>query len=279
MVTATPATPATIARAGTAPKASFSGVVRSEVTKLRSVTSTYVMLLLMVVIGVGIGALICVAVAASTTANDTDPTAVSLAGLGLGQLIATIFGVMVVTSEYTSGTIRLSLMAVPRRVQFALAKMLVIGVSTLVVGEVIAFAAFLIGQPILRGGHPNSAGVVAWASFGQTGVLRAVIGAGLFLTLLALLGAALGLLVRSTAASIAIVVAMLFIVPIIFALLPSNIGHPLTKWWPTSAGGNIIRVHPANTYSLHPWPGFALMCGFVAIVIVAAVIVLQRRDA
>jgi ABC-2 type transport system permease protein len=258
----------------------FGGVLRSEWTKVRSIRSTTITMLITVVVVVGIGALICVAVASNGSNSDTDPTQTSLAMLVLAQLIVGIFGVMAVTSEYSSGTIRSSLMAVPRRTLFLLAKLIVVALVCLVVGEIAAFAAFGIGQAILQG-QPSGIDVanqVVSASLHQPGVLRAVIGAGLYLTLLGLMGAGIGMLVRATAGGIAIVVAMVFIVPIILAFIPGQIGNDFQKYWPTVAGAQIFRVSSASN-SMAPWSGFTVLAVFVAAVLIGAGYVLNRRDA
>jgi ABC-2 type transport system permease protein len=249
----------------------FDDVVRAEWTKVRSIRSTTVTMLFTVMLVVGIGALICLAIANSRNASVTDPTSASLVMLVLAQLVVGIFGVMTVTSEYASGTIRPSLMAVPRRTTFYLAKLIVVGVVCLVVGEVVAFAAFGAGQAILNG-HTAS------ASLGQPGVLRAVVGAGLYLTVLGLLGVGFGLLVRVTAGGIAIVVSLVFIAPIILAFIPGHAGNELQRYWPTEAGAQVFRVQ-SDSSSMAPWPGFAVLVGFAAVVLVAAGIVLNRRDA
>ena len=249
----------------------FGAVVRSEWTKVRSIRSTTVTMAVTVVLVVGIGALICLAISHSHNPSVSDPTTASLAMLVLAQLVVGIFGVMAVTSEYASGTIRPSLMAVPRRTTFVLAKLLVIGAVCAAVGEIAAFAAFAAGQAILRG-HTAS------ASLGQPGVLRAVVGAGLYLTLLGLAGAGFGLLVRVTAGGISITVGLVFVVPIVLAFVPGHLGRDLQRYWPTTAGAQVFRVQ-SDSSSLAPWPGFAVLAVFVAILLVAGGYALNRRDA
>jgi ABC-type transport system involved in multi-copper enzyme maturation permease subunit len=251
--------------------------VRSEWTKLWSVRSTPLGLLIATLLGIGLGAAISAATAHQYTRSGLigrltwDPTANSLAGLGIAQLAIVILGILVVSSEYSTGMIRTTLTAVPRRGRVLAAKALVYTVVALVVSEALSFAAFLLGQFIITGLAPH-------ATLGQPGVLRAVVGAGLYLGALALLGVAAGTLLRHSAAAIATVVAVLFVLPGIAEALPESWRNPVEKYWPTQAGSQLFQVHHDVT-ALGPWPGFALMCLFVAVVMAAAFVLLERRDA
>jgi len=141
----------------------------------------------------------------------------------------------------------------------------------LVIGEITAFAAFLIGQPIIGHWAPN-------AALGDPGVARAVIGGGLYVTVIGLLAIAFGALLRNTAAGIAVMVGMLFVIPLVSAALPSSWRHPFQKWWPTNAGqqiGSVVRT----AHTLSPWAGFAVFVGFTAIVLAIGFLFLNRRDA
>jgi hypothetical protein len=142
---------------------------------------------------------------------------------------------------------------------------------TLVAGEVISFSTFFLGQALISGKAPS-------AAIGQHEVLRAVIGAGLYLPLLALLGFALGWLVRHAAAAIGIGVAILLVLPGIANALPSSWQHPIEKYWPTNAGQQIAVV-ARGSHTLPPWLGLGLMALFVVAMLVIAAITLQRRDA
>jgi ABC-2 type transport system permease protein len=275
-------TDATITSAGPDQRAAFRAAtfpdaLRSEWTKLRSVRSTFWALTVTVVLGVGLGAAISAAAAhgyAKSTASSKlswDPTAVSLDGIGIATLAIAVLGVLFISSEYSSGMIRTSLIAVPRRGRVLAAKSLVFAVVTFVVGEVTSFTAFFVGQALISGHAPQ-------ATLGDPGVARAVMGAGLALTALAVLSVATGALLRHPAAGIACMVAVLFVLPGIAQALPDSWRNPVTEYWPTQAGGQIATVHVA-AHSLQPWPGFGVMCLFVAIVYAIAWTLLDRRDA
>jgi ABC-2 type transport system permease protein len=275
-------TDTTIARTGPDdraffPAATFADALRSEWTKLRSVRSTVWTLAVTVVLGVGLGALISAA-AAHGYANSSvasklswDPTAISLDGIGIATLAIAVLGVLFISSEYSSGMIRTSLTAVPRRGRLLAAKALILAAVTFVVGEVTSFTAFFAGQALIGGRAPH-------AALGDPGVARAVVGAGLALTALAVLSVAMGAVLRHPAAGIACMVAILFVLPAIAQALPDSWRNPVTEYWPTQAGGQIANVHIAP-HSLPPWPGFGVLCLFVAIVYAIAWALLDRRDA
>jgi ABC-2 type transport system permease protein len=275
-------TGATIARIGpdhraAFPAATFADVLRSEWTKLRSVRSTFWALTVTVVLGIGLGAVIS-AVTAHAYAKMSvsqklswDPTGYSQAGVAIASLAIVVLGVLCVSSEYSSGMIRTSLIAVPKRGRVLAAKSLVFAGVTFVVGEVTCFAAFFVGQALISGHAPH-------AALGDPGVARAVAGGGLYLAALAVLSVAVGALLRHPAAAIAAMIAVLLVLPGIAQALPDSLRNPVTEFWPTQAGSQLTTVHP-SAHTLQPWPGFGVMCLFVAIVYAIAWTLLDRRDA
>ena len=255
----------------------FTDVVRSEWTKFRSVRSTYWTFFIAALLGIGLAALICW-ISADHYATDPqvrfdwNPVDRSLrAPFFLTQLAFAVLGVLTVTSEYSTGMIRTSLAAVPKRVRMMSAKMLVFALTGLVVGEAIAFAAFSVGQALIGHKAPS-------ASLGQHDVLRIVIGAGLYLVLIGLLSSAFGVILRQAAAGIAVIVAVLFILPLIGQVLPTSWSQPFEEYWPTNAGQQIYTArHDAHT--LGAWTGFGEMVLFVIVVIAVSFFLLDRRDA
>ncbi|MBO0747384.1 MAG: hypothetical protein J2O47_03475, partial [Acidimicrobiaceae bacterium] len=251
--------------------------VRAEWIKFRSVRSSFITLAIAVVLAVGVGALIAWGAAShysSASPSDRatwDPTGISLSGLAFAQLAVAVLGVMAIAGEYASGMIRTSLAAVPRRWRWLAAKCAVYTVVILVIGEIISFVAFFIGQPIIGHWAPN-------ASFGDPGVARAVIGGGLYLAGIGLLAIATAALLRNTAAGIAVLVAFIFVLPVVSNALPASWRHPVQKWWPSNAGSQIASV-VRTAHTLSPWVGFAWFIGFTAVVLAVAFFVLGRRDA
>lgn len=259
-------------------RASFGHALRSEWTKLRSLRSTAYTLLSFVVLAVGLAFLISAgSIEEYRAASPADqagfsPTGVALFSLLFAQLAIVVLGVLVVTGEYATGMIRPSLAAVPRRGRLLAAKAALFAGVTLVVGWSTGFAMFFVGQAIFADQD------IPYDSLGDPGVLRAVLGVGLYLTMLGLLAVAVGTLVRATAGGIAMLVAGVLILPNLAGLLPDAVAEPVRKLWPTIAGFQITAVE-RDPAQLAPWAGFAVMCGFVAAMLGVAYAALRRRDA
>ncbi len=276
-MTTTLATPDTLFTEPNYRPAGFADVLRSEWTKARTVRSTIWTLLVATVLGIGLGALISALAgngydkSSASTRLTWDPTAISGAGLAIAQLAIGILGVLLITSEYSTRSISSTLAAVPRRSRLLVAKGVVMLAMTFVVVEVIAFVAFFIGQALMSGHAPT-------ANLGDPGVLRALIGSGLYGALLGLFGVALGTILRHAAGSIAVLVALLFVLPGIIAALPASIENIVEEYWPTQAGSQIASVvHTAHTLS--PWAGFGVFALFVGIMSAIALHTLNHRDA
>jgi hypothetical protein len=255
--------------------ATFMGAVRSEITKIRSVRSTYWTLLALVVVTVGFGALASWGAANHEHGPFFDPTMRSLGGLYISQLVIAVLGVIVVTSEYTTGMIRTTLMTMPHRGTMMAAKAVVFTVVAFVTGLITCFASFFLGQALMSSHHIN-------ATLSQPHVLRAVIGGALFLTACGLLAFGIGLLLRHTAGAITTVVALLFVVSILVNFLPHSWQVDVTKWMPALAGAQIWTTvsQPGQDPPLFaPWTGFAVLCGYAAIAVITGLILFRRRDA
>jgi ABC-2 type transport system permease protein len=252
-------------------------VLVSEWVKFRSLRSSAVALVAAFGAIVGFGCLFSAVVASRWPQLEPaerlrfDPTEVSLRGAFLAQLIIGVLGVLMVTGEYSTGMIRASLSAAPKRLPVLWAKILVFAVVSFVVTTVASIIAFLAGQALMSGQHINT-------TLGAPGVLRAVVGAGLYLTGVGLLGVALGWIIRHSAGAIGTLFGLLLILPLLASALPDSWGRHIVPYLPNNAGQQImaIRVGPE---SLAPWTGFAWFCGYLVVGIVAAAVLLTRRDA
>ncbi len=270
--------PVVAPRAAVTGRASFGGAVRSEFTKIFSVRSTYWTLLAMLVVTVGFGALASWGFASHSAHPGPyfDPTRQSLAGLYISQLIIGVLGVLVISSEFTTGMIRTTLSTMPRRGTMVAAKAVVFTVVAFVAGLITSFASFFLGQALMSGKHIE-------ATLSQPNVLRAVIGGALFLTACGLLAFGLGLLIRHTAGGISAVVGLLFVVTVLGQFLPSSWQNDLDKWLPALAGGQLwttVGQPPGSTPTyFSPWAGFAVLCGWAALAVAAGVLSFVRRDA
>jgi ABC-2 type transport system permease protein len=244
--------------------------MRAELTKLRSLRSTSLMLGAMV-----IGAVVVTVLVTAHTAGrgnrdfqGFDPTNQSLAGIALASLIVGVIGALAVTGEYGTGTIRSSLSATPRRSLLLGAKIAVVGAVSLVVGEVLTFTCFFTGQGILSGKAPS-------ATIGQPGVLGAVVLTGAYLALLALFGLGLGVIIRHTSGAIATFVGFTLLLPILFQSLP---GNP-SRFAPESILANSVAAVVPQSGQLSATTGFLLMTLYTAVVLGVGRAVLVHRDA
>jgi ABC-2 type transport system permease protein len=256
--------------------AGFADAVRAEWLKLVSLRSTWTTLAVTAALGVGVGALVAGLRASRYASGELrvgwDPTRFSLSGLMIAQLAIAVLGVLAVSGEYGTGMIRTSLVAVPRRGRFLAAKLTVFAGLALVVGEVIAFAAFFVGQLVIGSQAPQ-------AGLGQDSVLRAVLGAGLYLAAVGLLAAGAAAILRNTAASISAMVALLFVLPGVALALPTSWANTVEQWWPTQAGAEVFALHRDPTTTFSAWSGFGIMLAFTAAVIGVGWWLLERRDA
>jgi ABC-2 type transport system permease protein len=281
-MTSAPATPA--ARPAPPPasrRPGFGNVLISEWTKIRSVRSTLWSLAAFVLVTVGFTALVTLLTAVNWTGpraaqrNATiiaDPVSFVLgAGLGLGQLALCVLGALLMTTEYSTGVIRASLLAVPRRLPMLAAKGVVFSVVVLVLGEIVVFGSFFVGSAIMHS-HLN-------ISLSEPGFARAVAGAGLYLTVLSLFALAIGGLIRHTAGAISTVIGVVFVLPILSGLLPGSWGAHINAYLPVQAGQLISHAHQQADDLLSPWQGFGVFCLWTAVLLVLSAYLLDRRDA
>ena len=258
-------------------RVSLKGLLRSEWTKLRTVRSTMWTLGATLVIGVGVSA-IATGVTRAHWATEPaasraafDPVEVSLMGVYLGgSLLLGILGILVVSSEYATGTIRATLAAEPRRPMVLAAKVAVFAVVTLVAAEVTAFGGFLLGQAFLTAPARH-------ATLSSPGALRAVAGIGLVLCVSGLLALGIAVLVRHTAGAISAYVFVLLVLPIIVSGLPNSLQHPIERLLPASIGSVMINNSVPDAFG--PWTGFLILCGYTAVILALGTVLLVRRDA
>ena len=252
----------------------FGNVTRSEWTKLRTVRSTYwtaiVAVLATIAIAV-IGAVEYVHNFRPENLEGFDAANFILQGLYLAQVALGALGVLTITSEYATGMIRTTLTSVPQRRTVVAVKGFVYLVAMFVIGELISFTTFGIGEAIL---HRKHAGV----SLGDPHVLRVVFGGGLYLTAVGLLGFALGTLVRRTAGALASFFGVLFLPSALIDLLPNSWRADAIKFAPANAGTQILNT-VRNPDMLGPWSGLAVLVLYGVVILLGALYLLGRRDA
>ncbi|HWB22858.1 MAG TPA: hypothetical protein VG652_08215 [Gaiellaceae bacterium] len=268
----------TLPRLGTSGRVTQWHVIRSEWTKLISLRSTRWSLAVAVILTIGLPALFA-AVTSSHWGSmspqdraDRHPLDVALAGVNLSQLAIGVLGVLIITGEYSTGMIRASLTAVPKRLPVLWAKLSVFAVVTFVLSVPSVLLGFFISQAIL------SRHDILQISFSAPGVARAVIGGAVYLMLLGIFALAIGAMLRNTAGGIAVFAAIFFVIPPLLDILPTSWNNAISPYLPNNAGRSIFSL-THGAHSLAWGSGLALFCGYCAVAIVLAAGLLTRRDA
>ncbi|MEU6040948.1 ABC transporter permease [Actinomadura sp. NPDC047616] len=266
---------ATRVHPGTGPKArypsvTFRNALWSEWTKIRTLRSARdamiaaaVLMILCAVFGLLAGRSPCRGSMAAECAA-FEAVRPSLQGYHLAQVAFGLLGVLAVTSEYATGMIGTSLAAAPRRGRLLAAKAAVCSLVALLVGGGASAVALFLGRRVDAGDGALSG----------VGMLQTVTGAGLFLALMGLAGVAVGVLVRTTAAALVVLVVATLVVPALCPLFPGPLEQFTRTYWPVSAGAQIMAVRPA----LPPWTGLGLLAAAVAVTLAAAAVVFHRRE-
>lgn len=256
----------------------MSGIARMEWIKLRTLRSTRWTALAAAVIMIGLGMLVLYVSSAHwgrlspADRRSFDPVNSGFTGLALAQLAAAAIGVLTVTSEYSSGMIRATLAAVPGRVRLAAAKMTVLAVATLIAGEVLALVTFLASEAMLHAPAPR-------ATLATPGALRAVLLAGAYLALIALIGMGAGLIIRHSAAAITTLCVVTLLLPALTLAFPASVQHATQKFLPEIIAENSLTAVKPVPYSLTPWAGLGMLMLYAAAVAGAGTWLLARRDA
>jgi ABC-2 type transport system permease protein len=250
-------------------------VVRAEWTKLRALRSTRWCALTAAVLIVGVGTLVAGSgTAYHVSAGNTAANGVSVALLGVlfAQLVLGVVGVLAFSGEYGTGMIRATLAVVPARLPVLWAKLIVLAGLVLPVTLVCAFVDFFAATAIVssRGGSV--------ISLTDPGVLRTVAGSSLYLTVVVIIGLALGALLRKTAAGLSVFAAVFFVIPVIVPALPHSI-TAFASYLPSNAGGALWGQSATSAHALSPWTGFAVLCGYAVVLTALAAWQLRRRDA
>jgi ABC-type transport system involved in multi-copper enzyme maturation permease subunit len=276
-------TAATLHRAGTGrpPRAGLAGfgrLIHAEWTKIRSVRSSFWTLAILTVSTIGLNTLIVALVighwnttsAASKHMFAADPTGFLRPVLQNAQIPLCVLGALVITTEYSTGMIRSSILAVPRRVPMLAAKAVVFGAVALVAGEVLGFVSFVIAQAIIGHRLPES--------LHNAATFRAVLGVGLYLAVLGLFSLAAGALIRHTATTITVVVGFVVVLGTLARLIPGSAGAHIGAYLSANAGLLITQAHQQANDLLSPWQGFGVLCLWTAALFAVASWLLARRD-
>ena len=306
MANATTASPQLTALPPATGRAGLAGTLRSEFTKLRSVRSTYWTIAAMVIVSVGFAAIAGFAIANNLHNNPVnkagmDATQASLGGFfELGQLIIAVLGALTITSEYSTGMIRTSLTAQPRRGVVYAAKLIVFTTVALIVSMITSFTAFFVGQAAMSGsgvsasllhsvtipanaiqnGPPSSVTFNGTIVISPGTVLTAIIGTALFVTAAALIAFGLGAIIRHTAGAITSAIGLVFVIPIIVQLLPDTWRWDIVRFFPDAAGRVLsVTVGQHNPHLWSAWPQFGVTLVYAAVLVGVGAYLFRTRDA
>jgi ABC-2 type transport system permease protein len=203
---------------------------------------------------------------------DRHPLDIALAGVNAAQLAIAVLGVLVITGEYSTGMIRSSLIAVPKRLPVLWAKVGVFAAVSFILTLPAVVIAFFASQRILASHH------ILQISFGAPGVARSVLGGALYVTLVGIFALGIGTIVRSTAGGIATFAGIFFVIPPLMNILPTSWNDAISQYLPSNAGAQLFSLHQ-GAHSLSPTAGGLLMLGYCALAVALAAVLLVRRDA
>jgi ABC-2 type transport system permease protein len=258
------------------PRASLAGTLRSELTKLRSVRSTWWTLIVLMLAGIGFSIASSAGAAAHFSAPQRiDATQDSIAGMILlGELVIVVLGALTITSEYSTGMIRTSLTVMPRRGTLYAAKAAVFGAVTLLVSVVTTFAAFFVGQALLASTHQS-------ATLSTPNALRAVIVTSLFVTLVGLMAYGIGAIIRHTAGAMTTAYALFLLLPQLAKALPNAWYADVVRWLPGGDAVNsmTITVGPHFPHVWSAWPELAVFAGYTVVLLAVGALLFRKRDA
>jgi ABC-type transport system involved in multi-copper enzyme maturation permease subunit len=260
--------------------ANFGRLLTAEWTKLRTVRSTVWSVVALVVAVLGLTLLVAFLTEHNwSTIDPADRLQIALnpvarflgAALFFGQAAVCVLGVLVATSEYSTGMIRSTLLASPHRLRTLAAKCVVFTIPVLIVNEALSFASFGIAKQITAS--------KMHMSLSDPFVMRAVVGVGLYLTLLGLFAVAVGQLIRHSAGAVTTTLVVVLLLVPIAQLLPGNVGKHVAAYLPTNAGEQIIEIHPTDHQYLTAWQGFGVFALWTAVLLAVSAWLLVKRDA
>jgi len=264
-------------------RAGLSGLheaLQAEWTKLRTLPGTFWLLAAVAVTTVAVSAAAAAAVTCPHGGCSVDPARTSLTGIYLGQAVAAILGVLAISSEYSTGMIRASFTAMPRRITVLSAKAAIIGGLALAAGTVAVAGSLLAGRALLTGHGFTPAHGYPALTLADGAVLRAAVGSVLYLALIALLSLGVATIIRDPAPAIGTVLGLLYLDPIIAAALPGGHWHNvIERYAPMTAGLAIQATTGLSSLPISPWAGLGVLAAWAAGALLLGALLLRVRDA
>jgi ABC-2 type transport system permease protein len=253
--------------------------LRAEWTKLRTLSGTWWLLLAVIALTAAVGVGADTAATCSAAGCGQDPAKIALSGVDLSQAVVAILGVLAISGEYSTGMIRTTLTAMPRRPGVLGAKAVVVAGLALAAGSVGVLASLLAGRLILPGRGFTALHGYPPLSLASGPDLRAAVGSVLYLALIALLALGVAAAVRDSAVSIGLVLALLYLFPVIASALSPSWSRHLQQIGPMSAGLTIQATGGLRGLPLAPWQGLGVLALWAAGALIVGGLALQLRDA
>jgi ABC-2 type transport system permease protein len=254
--------------------------LHAEWTKLRTLASTGWLLLAAIALTATVSAAAATAVTCPSGHCAEDPAKISLTGISLGQVVIAIVAVLVISSEYSTGMIRTTLVAMPRRVTVLAAKAAILTGPVLITGTIAVVASLLAGRLILPGRGISPAHGYPLLSLADGPVLRAAFGSVLYLALIALLSLGVAAAVRDSAMTIGIVLGLLYLFPIVGAVVNnSHLARHIQQIGPMTAGLAIQATTGLRNLPISPWAGLGVLAAWAAGALLTGGLILRLRDA
>lgn len=255
----------------------MTAAIRAEWTKLRALTSTAWLLVGAIAFTAGVSA--AVAAATHQSSGVGDPTKLSLSGIDLGQAVVALFAVLAITEEYSTGMIRITLTAMPRRLTLLVAKAVDVAILTLIVGVLTVGGCLLAGRLLLPGAGVSPVHGYALVSITHSSTLRAAVGSVLYLVLVALLALGVATAIRDTAVSIGGVLALLYLPALLAQVVSGQLRRHLQQIAPMTAGLAVQATTDLRSLPIAPWAGLGVLAAWAATSLLVSGFLLRRRDA
>jgi ABC-2 type transport system permease protein len=258
----------------------MSSALHAEWTKLRTIAATGWLLLGAVALTVALSGVVALAVTYASLGSGQDVTRLSLTGVYLGQAIIAVLAVLTIACEYSSGMIRVTLTAMPRRISVLAAKATILTALALAAGALAVLGSLLAGRLLLPAGGFTAAHGYPLLSLGHGPTLRAAFGSVLYLALIGLLSLGIATAVREPAVAVGLVLGLLYLFPILAALAPDpHLRRHLEQIGPMTAGLAIQATTNLRGLPIGPWAGLGVLAAWAAAALVAGGLALARRDA
>ncbi|MEV6969784.1 ABC transporter permease [Hamadaea sp. NPDC051192] len=257
----------------------MTNALRAEWTKLRTSPGTAWLLLTIVVLTVGVSTAAAATITCGATGCPEDPAKISFTGVQLGQAVVVILAVLTISGEHATGMLRVSLSAVPNRLRLLIAKAIVVTGAIGAAGLLAVAGSFLAGRLLLPSSGFTAAHGFARLSLSDGAVLRATTGSVLYLVLIALVALGLSTVVRETAASIGVLLGLLYLIPLITQAVSSPSWKRHLQQITPTAGLSVQATTQLSTLPLTPWQGLGVLACWAAGSLLLAAVVVHRRDA